>query len=81
MGSEDALAKSSVRFLGAASDLSAKQRAGILKYADIILRGRGRFAQSTGSRLDMTEVEVYRREEDGKTQVRMVFEIVVDEGA
>ncbi|KAI0373161.1 hypothetical protein BV20DRAFT_938327 [Pilatotrama ljubarskyi] len=66
----------SVRFEG---DLSPKQRSAILNFAEIILRGRGQFAQPTGSRLEMSEVAVYEREEDGKTQVRMVFEIDMGE--
>ncbi|KAI0355122.1 hypothetical protein OH77DRAFT_1480492 [Trametes cingulata] len=65
-----------VRFEG---DFSAKQRSAILKFADIILRGRGQFAQPTGSRLEMTEVAVYQRKEDDKTQIRMVFEIDMGE--
>ncbi|KAI0647642.1 hypothetical protein C8Q79DRAFT_960610 [Trametes meyenii] len=60
------------RFVG---DFTPKQRASILKFADVILRGDGEFAKPTGSRLEMTEVEVYQRPEDDKTQVRMVFEI------
>lgn len=68
---------SAVRFEG---DLSPKQRSSILKFADIILRGKGLYAKSTGSRLEITEVSVYEREEDKKTQVRMVFELDVDEG-
>ncbi|OJT14950.1 hypothetical protein TRAPUB_8520 [Trametes pubescens] len=68
---------SAVRFEG---DLSPKQRSSILKFADIILRGKGLFAKSTGSRLEITEVSLYEREEDKKTQVRMVFELDVDQG-
>ncbi|KAI0636375.1 HotDog domain-containing protein [Trametes polyzona] len=67
-----------VRF-GGSTELSPKQREAIVKFADVILRGRGQFAKPTGSRLQMTEVTVYEREEDGKTQVRMVFEIDVGE--
>ncbi|KAH9884120.1 hypothetical protein C8Q73DRAFT_363739 [Cubamyces lactineus] len=63
------------RFLG--QDLSDSQREGILKFADFIVRGKGPFAQTVGSRLEMTEVAVFEREEDGKTQMRMVFEIDV----
>ncbi|OJT09689.1 hypothetical protein TRAPUB_13829 [Trametes pubescens] len=67
---------SAVRFEG---DLTPKQRSAILKFADIILRGKGLFAKSTGSRLEITEVSLYEREEDKKTQVRMVFELDIDE--
>ncbi|KAI8982951.1 hypothetical protein BD414DRAFT_419242 [Trametes punicea] len=68
---------SSPRFLG--GDLSEDRRAAILNFADVILRGRGQYAQATGSRLEMTEVEVYERQEDGRTQVRMTFEIDMGE--
>ena len=67
------------RFLGQL--LSDSQREGILKFADFIVRGKGPFAQTVGSRLEMTEVAVFEREEDGKTQMRMVFEIDVTRGA
>ena len=66
------------RFLG--QHLSDSQREGILKFADVILRGRGPFAQTVGERLEMTEVAVFEREEDGKTQMRMVFELDVTGG-
>ncbi|KAI0325013.1 hypothetical protein GY45DRAFT_1261702 [Cubamyces sp. BRFM 1775] len=63
------------RYLG--QHLSDSQRAGILKFADVILRGKGPFAQTIGERLEITEVAVFEREEDGKTQMRVVFEIDV----
>ncbi|KAI9065054.1 hypothetical protein FKP32DRAFT_1534553, partial [Trametes sanguinea] len=48
----------------------------ILKFAGIIIRrDADKFAQPTASRLDMTEVAVFERAEDGKTQARVVFEI------
>ncbi|KAH9848929.1 hypothetical protein C2E23DRAFT_842157 [Lenzites betulinus] len=79
MSSEDVAAKLP-QLQGAATDLSPKQRAGILKYLNILLHADGgKFAQSVASRLEMTEFEVYKREEDGKTQVRAVFEGVVSE--
>ncbi|EIW51889.1 uncharacterized protein TRAVEDRAFT_157075 [Trametes versicolor FP-101664 SS1] len=67
---------SAVRFEG---DLSHTQRSSILKFANIILRGKGLYAKSTGSRLEITEVSFYEREEDKKPQVRMIFELDVDE--
>ncbi|KAI0771091.1 HotDog domain-containing protein [Trametes elegans] len=68
--------RSPTRFIG---DLSDEQRDSILKYADIILRGRGQYSQAVGSRLELTEVELYERERDGKTHIRMVFEIDTEE--
>ncbi|KAJ3007611.1 hypothetical protein NUW54_g3485 [Trametes sanguinea] len=64
----------STRFVG--NELSEDQRAAILKFAGIIIRRKAdKFAQPTASRLDMTEVAVFERAEDGKTQARVVFEI------
>ncbi|EIW51891.1 uncharacterized protein TRAVEDRAFT_75616 [Trametes versicolor FP-101664 SS1] len=68
--------QSAIHFEG---NLSPEQRSAILVFADRILRGRGRFAKSTGSRLEVTEVSLYEREEDKKTQMRMVFEVDVNE--
>lgn len=69
--------QSAIRFEG---NLSPEMRSSILVFADRVVRGRGRFAKSTGSRLEITEVSLYEREEDKKTQMRMVFEVDVNEG-
>ncbi|CDO70334.1 hypothetical protein BN946_scf184843.g23 [Trametes cinnabarina] len=62
------------RFVG--HELSEDQRAAILHFASIILRREpDKFAQPTASRLDFTEVAVFEREEDRRTQVRAVFHI------
>ena len=67
-----------VKFSG---DLTPQQRATIVKFADAILRGRGDFAKAIGSRLELTEVSVGPRPEDGKLHAVVVFEIDVSEGA
>ena len=58
-----------------------KDRQVLVDFADVILRGPGEFAKPTGSRLELTEVLVYERPEDGKMHAEVVFEIDMAEGA
>nr|VWO95263.1 Cytochrome P450 monooxygenase AKT7 (EC (AK-toxin biosynthesis protein 7) [Ganoderma boninense] len=68
---------SPVKFTGS---LTPEQRARVLKLTDLILRGRGSFAKGIGSRLELVDVSVYERHEDGKMHAEVAFEIDVDEG-
>ncbi|OSD05249.1 hypothetical protein PYCCODRAFT_1465192 [Trametes coccinea BRFM310] len=61
------------RFVGNA--LSEQQRIRIVDIASAILRSRAPFAQSIGSRLELSEVKVSRREEDHKVHLRFTFEV------
>ena len=61
--------------------LTSEHRKQIVDFADVILRGPGEFAKPTGSRLELTEVLVYERPEDGKMHAEVVFEIDMAEGA
>ena len=67
-----------VQFSG---NLSAEQRAAIVDFEDHVMRGPAHFGKATTSRLELSEVDVYERPEDGKTQARVVFEIDMAEGA
>ncbi|TBU53418.1 hypothetical protein BD310DRAFT_981147 [Dichomitus squalens] len=69
--------QSPVKFSG---DLTPQQQAGIVKFADVILRGPGDFAKAVGSCLELTEVSISPRPEDGKLHAAVVFEIDVLEG-
>ncbi|OBZ69269.1 Acyl-coenzyme A thioesterase 13 [Grifola frondosa] len=64
-----------VRFDG---DIPPETKERIGKFLNLILV-RGNFARSTGARLVPKEVKMYKRPEDEKPQVRVVFEITVDE--
>ncbi|EJF66366.1 hypothetical protein BD309DRAFT_871870 [Dichomitus squalens] len=66
--------QSPVKFSG---DLTPQQQAGIVKFADVILRGPGDFAKAVGSCLELTEVSISPRPEDGKLHAAVVFEIDV----
>ncbi|KAI0672621.1 HotDog domain-containing protein [Trametes maxima] len=63
--------KTEPRFVG---DISPKQREAILGFSNHILRGPATWAKDFGARLEMTEVVVEARAEDGKSHMRMVFE-------
>ncbi|KAI0748769.1 hypothetical protein C8Q80DRAFT_1173548 [Daedaleopsis nitida] len=55
--------------------LSVQQRKAIQDYTEVILRGSGEFAKSVGSRLELREVSVFERPEDGKLHAEVVFEL------
>ncbi|RPD71401.1 hypothetical protein L226DRAFT_491521 [Lentinus tigrinus ALCF2SS1-7] len=70
--SESQCAHAPTRF---SDSLTSDQRKQIVDFADVILRGPGQFAKPTGSRLELTDVLVYERPEDGKMHAEVVFEI------
>ena len=69
--------QSPVRFTG---DFTPKQQADVLVATDLILCGRGDFARQVAEHLELTEVSAYKRPEDEKMHVEVVFEIDMDEG-
>ncbi|CDO74306.1 hypothetical protein BN946_scf184576.g1 [Trametes cinnabarina] len=59
-------------------DIPDKAQQDIVSFSDFVMT-RGAFARSTGSSLVMKEIEVYRRNKDGKSQARVVYETTVHE--
>ena len=61
-------------------DIPDKAKSLIRKFVD--LRDDGvRFASSVGTRLCPKEIELFKRERDGRMQARVVFELKVEPGA
>lgn len=67
-----------VRF---SDNLSDEQRTSIVDFEEMLMRGSRKFGRQTTARLELQEVDVFERLEDGKTHARVVFEVDVDEGA
>ncbi|KAI0708031.1 HotDog domain-containing protein [Earliella scabrosa] len=57
------------------SNISSEHRATILDFDKHIMRGPATFARTIAAHIELREVEVFTREEDGKTQARVVFEM------
>ena len=63
------------------SNISSEHRATILDFDKHIMRGPATFARTIAAHIELREVEVFTREEDGKTQARVVFEMPMLEGS
>ena len=61
-------------------DLSPEVQNQIRDFTEAII-SRGSFAYSVGSKLVAKEVDISKREKDGKPQARVVYEMTVDDSA
>ncbi|CDO68680.1 hypothetical protein BN946_scf184652.g7 [Trametes cinnabarina] len=59
-------------------DIPAQVQQDIVSFSEYVM-SRGAFARSTGSSLVLKEVELFRRDKDGKNQARVVYETTVHE--
>ncbi|KAI9056550.1 hypothetical protein FKP32DRAFT_1599286 [Trametes sanguinea] len=59
-------------------DISAKVQQEVVSFSEFVMQ-RGAFARSTGSSLVLKEIEVFRRDKDGKSHARVVYETTVHE--
>ncbi|KAI0748770.1 HotDog domain-containing protein [Daedaleopsis nitida] len=67
---------SSTRTVWKGDMVTPEMQADLGNFREIVIPD-GSFAHSAGSRLEMTEVEVYKRERDGKAQLRVTYELLV----
>ncbi|KAI0775978.1 hypothetical protein BD413DRAFT_469582 [Trametes elegans] len=53
-------------------DIAPAVQAKIVEFSEVVMK-TGAFARSTGSTLVLKEVEVFRRDKDGKVQARVIY--------